>query len=262
MSDDINGDAISIVGRLKRAGLLETAERAAARAELRLKDCISIGEVTGGHVALWRALLAAGKTPREVAILVQWREEVIVRETKPSGAVTPVVVVVPEPRPTPAPKSGVRKTSPKPTAPRQPKAPPPAAPCLTSAEVKAMIEAACVPLRARIVALEKHLSSFSGDPRGGDATAEAHLTRYGQAGNVVRRVAREHNVPLYEMLFGSKSPMMTRARREAIRILTMAPFAMSQTEIANVLRLDRSSVGTAQHATGAVPRRARIRAAA
>lgn len=253
MSDDINTEAVSIVERLKRAGLLVTAERAAARVELRLKDCISFGEVTGGHVALWRALLSVSKSTRDVAILTGWRQDVIARETA-----TPLTaVVVPEPRPTPSPASGVRKTSPKPTEP-----PPPAPKGLTSAEVKAMIEAACAPLRSRIAELERRASLFEVEPRGGEDLAIAHLARQGAAGDVVRKVATESNVPLYELLYGARSPMMTAARRECVRILTRNPFAMSQTEIGRVLRLDRSSVHGAQQATGAVPRRARIRSAA
>lgn len=251
--DDINADAISIVDRLKRAGLLTIAERAAARAELRLKDCISLGEVTGGHVALWRALLASGKTPRQVALLVQRREDVIVRETKASVA----VVVVPEPRPTPVPKSGVRKTSPKPPAPV-----PPPPPGLTSGEVKAMIDATCAPLRGRIAELERRLSLFATDPKGGEELAHAHLSHYGSLGEVVRKVAHDFNVPIFELLFGVRSPMMTAARRECVRLLTRAPYAMSQTEIGRVLRLDPSTVFGMQRATGVTASRRRIRRAA
>ena len=257
MSDDINTDAIAVVARLKAAGLLVIAERAAARIELRLRDCISLGEVTGGHVALWRALLASGKNTRDVAILTGWRQDVIARETA-----TPLAaVVVPEPRPTPSPASGVRKTAPKPTEPG-PKPVAPAPKGLTSADVKAMIEVACAPLRARIAELERRASLFEVEPRGGEDLAIAHLARQGAAGDVVRKVATESNVPLYELLYGARSPMMTAARRECVRILTRNPFAMSQTEIGRVLRLDRSSVHGAQQATGAVPRRARIRRAA
>lgn len=122
-----------------------------------------------------------------------------------------------------------------------------------------MIEAACVPLRARIAELERRTSLFASNPQGGDATAEAHLARHGKAGDLVRRVALEHGVPLHEMLFGSRSPMMTLARREAVRCLTMDPFEMSQLEIGRVLRIDHSSVHNAQMATGAVPRRTRVR---
>jgi hypothetical protein len=46
----------AVIARLKTAGLLEIAERAAARAQLRLADCIAPGEVTGGHRVLWREL--------------------------------------------------------------------------------------------------------------------------------------------------------------------------------------------------------------
>lgn len=93
----------SVLARLKTAGLLDAAERAAKRVELRLADCIAPGDVTGGHHVLWLAL-GKHRSPSQVAALVGFPEE----------SVLPVFRdAVPEPRPTPAPKSGPRAKRPR-----------------------------------------------------------------------------------------------------------------------------------------------------
>lgn len=76
-----------VIARLKAANLLDVAERAAKRVELRLADCIAPGEVTGGHRALWREL-AKHKTPDRVAEVVGFpaadvRREAIMGEPTP-----------------------------------------------------------------------------------------------------------------------------------------------------------------------------------
>jgi hypothetical protein len=98
-----------VVARLKAAGLLDVAERAAKRAakraELRLADCIVPGEATGGHRALWREL-ARRTTPDRVSEIVGFPVAAVRRE------------MVPEARPTPAPASAPRaKVAARPQAP-------------------------------------------------------------------------------------------------------------------------------------------------
>lgn len=80
-----------ICERLKRAGLLAVAERAAKRVELRLADCIAPPpEVTGRHRALWAALAREGKSAAEIAVLVGWPVDVIVRELPRSKRIAAV----------------------------------------------------------------------------------------------------------------------------------------------------------------------------
>lgn len=98
----------AVIARLKAAGLLDVAERAAKREELRLADCIAPGEVTGGHRALWREL-ARHATPDRVAEIVAFPAAAVRRE------------MIPEARPTPAPASAPREKKPKVAA--EPRAP-------------------------------------------------------------------------------------------------------------------------------------------
>lgn len=93
----------AVCARLRAAGLLDVAERAAKRAGLRLVDCIAgPPEVTGGHRALWTVLAMEGKTAREIGGLLGWPEAGVARElpTKTRPAPRPIKKA-PSPRPAP-----------------------------------------------------------------------------------------------------------------------------------------------------------------
>lgn len=93
----------AICARLRAAGLLEVAERAAKRIDLRLADCIAEPpEVTGGHRALWAALAHAGKSAQEIGALLGWPEAAVARElpTRTRPAPRPIKKA-PSPRPPP-----------------------------------------------------------------------------------------------------------------------------------------------------------------
>lgn len=259
MSADINTDAIAIVARLKAADLFTLAERTAKRAELRLADCISFGDVTGGHVALWRALAKVVPVVRVAAIL-GWQADTIARELR-----------VPEARPTPAPVSEVRvkakpvvKATPKPaaatkTAPRKtPHQRRTVVSTLQVADVQKMIDDVVAPLRARIIDLESIAERVPSRARSAptkEAAARARLAMYGASGDVAMSVAKEYGVPLALLLSKKRTAMIVRVRTEVIRRLTGPGFEMSQPEIGMVLGVHSSSVKKTQTKIGAKPAR-------
>jgi len=265
MSDDINTDAIAIVARLRAADLFTLAERTAKRAELRLKDCIAFGEVTGGHLALWRALAKVVPVPR-VASILGWQADTIARELR-----------IPEARPTPVPVSEVRATAKplKKTAPKSAAAKPVekrarrktenerrrVAPMLQAADVQAMIDLAVAPLRARIVELESIAERVPSHARSAptkEAAARARLATYGTAGDVAIKVAKEQGVPLALLLSPRRTARIVKARTEVVRQLTGPGFGMSQPEIGMVLGLHASSVKKIQTKIGAKPVRSAV----
>lgn len=241
---DINTDAIAIVARLKAADLFTLGERTAQCEGLRLRDVIAFGEVTGGHVALWRALAKVVPVAR-VASILGWREDIIAKELR-----------VPEARPTPAPVSEVRAKAK--SAASKPAPPPPG---LAKADVQKMIDAAVdaatATLRTRVAVLEKKVADlewdWNADVRVREKVAVDHLARFGHYGEIARTIAKEHGVPVDILLSRGRTALVTRTRAEIVRVLTTD--GMTQQEIATLLKLDHSSIHGLQQRTGVLPAR-------
>ncbi len=205
----MNTNNVAIVARLKAAGLLDIAERAAKREELKFAHCIEPGEVTGGHRALWRALAAAGQSNTRIAALLGWPQSEIDRE------------LVPAPKPTPAPKSGVRRRD-----------------GLTAEDVAAIVEAAVSPLREELRALR------ATPPPVPVFDAEAWLDVRGDLGREVRTIATRAGVQVSELLSKARGKHLTAVRFEIVAFLTNR--GLSQPDIGRFLRRDRASIYSAQ----------------
>lgn len=225
----------AIVANLTRAGLLDLAERTAKRHELRLRDVISRDDVTGGHIALWRAL-AEHKSAAELSAILGWPEPTIAAHV---------------PKVPPAPPSQVRA---KPLSRAESPAP--------AVDVAALIEAAVAPLRAEVAELRRlameqkampaKLAAPATRPRAAPDPVESpeqHLARFGTAGQAVLEAVSRAGVSPADLLSGRRSPGVVHARREAVRVLT-EQFRMSQTEVGRILRVDPASVYAAQRKLG------------
>jgi hypothetical protein len=256
----VNAFQVAVVQRLQRAGLLQVAERAAKRIELRLADCIAPGEVTGGHVALWKALAKEGQTPGQIADLVGF----------PATEVTPHLPV-PAPRVTPAPESGPRaKALPLPV-----EAMPAGVKNLRALEQRFNAFSRRLQLmtrigerarqlaydlraaRSEIATLRTEVAALKGTVANltpatildaADREAEQHLARFGAAADVVRAEAVHHQIRVHEILNGKPSrgrlaAPVNKARRAIIATLTTdARFGWSQPQIAAVMRMNPSSI--------------------
>ena len=242
MIDAANATNIATVGRLRAAGLLDLAERVARREELQLHHVIAIGgDPTGGHVALWRALAAEGKDAAALSTILGWPAAVI--EANLARPKPKLVERIPAP-----PKSGPRAVRP--------------APVDVAAVIEAAVAAAVAPLHGEIATLRKQVDLLQQrfDAR---ETDDAHLSRLGAVGDVIRDVASRRGVSLQALLAGRRTDAVTSAKTEIVRILTADDrFRMSQPEIAAALRMDRSSVVYLQVRAGVPANGRRPKAAA
>lgn len=241
-----------IVARLKRAGLLPVAERAAKRVDLRLVDCIAgPPEVTGGHRALWSALAREGKAAGQIAVLVGWPEAAVARE-------------LPAPVP-PPPDSGPRVVGrAKPLRSRAPRLAAPRSvvtttlPEQTDALIAAIEEridklsrGASVLLseaekaRAELAGLRRQLQGVETvASTSARALAVAHLRAHGDDDGAAVEIAARVGVTPERLLSGSMQRDVCRARREIAEHFAAEKKA-SFAEIARMLNIGSSAVGQA-----------------
>lgn len=224
----------AVVARLKAAGLLEIAERAAKRVELRLRDCITSEEVTGGHRALWAALAGTKKTPAQIAALVGFQEAVV-------AAVMP------------APESGPRVRKAAAAALVAPELATPRLPTQVAALLAALEERAqrIGKAGARMVeeatALERDVAAVRAMLNGIEtaastnarAIAVAHLRAHGDTGVAVE-IADRHGVSPELLLSGSMHRSVCAARRD-IAVFYSAR-KMSQAKIARLLHVGQGAI--------------------
>ena len=242
---------VQIVERLKRAGLLDVAERAAKRVELRLVDCIAgPPEVTGGHRALWSAL-AREKTPAQIAALVGWPEAAVARELPAPAA--------------PPPDSGPRVIGrAKPLRSRPPRTAEPRAVVTTT--LPEQTDALIAAIEERVDKLYRSASAMLSEAetaraeldglrrqlRGVEAVAStsaralavAHLRAHGDDDGAAVEIAARVGVTPERLLSGSMQRDVCRARREiAEHFATKEKSSLS--EIARMLNICPSAVGQA-----------------
>jgi hypothetical protein len=236
--------ALTVVARLKRAGVLQTAEAAAKRVELRLGDCLAPGDITGGHVAVWQALFKTGKTAAEIAELVGFDERAIAAELAPkrassAGANTRDVAAIVERAVAPlrAELASLRGSF----------------DAMVAAAAKRRAAAIVEPLKAEIKALRKAAENCAVVAVGGGFDAGQWLTDRGAFGVQIREICRLHCVTPDELLGRPgravrRTARIVKARRAAVVYLTQE--GCSQPDIAAILRVDKKSVLQSQAIAG------------
>ena len=236
----------TICANLKRAGLLDVAERAARRSDLKLVDCIGPG-CNPGHIALWGALAHERKTAVEIAALV----------CRPVEEIAAALRRLPPARPTPVPESGVRAVAPEGNDLSA------LAALIASAEdrverlrrlVARVIEEATAvgaDLRSLRAALDGASVAASNNAR---AVSVAHLLRSGDHERVIDGICAEHKIPPERLLMGARDPGTVAARRAAV--VAMTERGWSQCRISVLLKIDRFAVLRHQRIAGVRPTRA------
>jgi len=200
----VNTFEAAVIARLKAAGLLAVAERAAKRVDLRLADCISPGEVTGGHRALWTALATEKKTAGQIAVLVGFPAE-SVRAEIPAAGGPRVRKVPPPPAPAVAPPMPTRFAE------------------LLGAVSQRVERVAGLLHRAdeELAALARDVTALHATADGAEAAASsnaramaiAHLRAHGDTGEAVA-IAKRHGVAPELLLSGSMHRAVSASRRE------------------------------------------------
>jgi hypothetical protein len=230
------------VSRIKSAGLLPTAESAAKRVDLRLADCLATGDITGGHIVLWKALSKAGKTPSEIAVLVGFSEPAVrdALKIRPTGTGPGVDIdalvsdaMAKAVAPLRAELDALRKSL----------------HTLAAARAEKLATAVVEPLRAEIAALRAAALGCAAISASQDFDANAWLADRGEFGVQIGEICRRHSVSPQELLGRHgravrRTDRIVRARRDAVAYLTKAGCKLP--DIAAILRVDRASVYHAQ----------------
>lgn len=235
-----------ICARLRTAGLLDVAERAAKRVNLRLADCIAgPPEVTGGHRALWTALARDGRTARQIGVLLGWPEAAIAQE---------LPTKVPPP-PDSGPRVIGRAKALRPPRLAEPRAvvaaalPEGALALLAAMEERLeKLDRGAERLRSEAVAARRDLTSLRAALGGLDSAASvsaralavAHLRTHGDTGIAVA-IAAKLGVTPERLMSGSMQRDVCRARREIA--LAFHAQRHSQAEIGRMLNIGSSAVG-------------------
>lgn len=244
----MNATAAAIVARLKAAGLLDVAERAAKRVELRLADCIEPGDVTGGHRALWTALAKEKKTPVQIAAIVGFTEAVVAAELPEPESGPRTKKVTPVPAPTPFAPPGADLTA--------------LVSLIAAAEDRVeKLHRAAARVLEEAQATSEDLRSLRAALDGADvaasnnarAIAVAHLRSSGDMHRVVEKICATHGVPPERLLMGVRDPDTLAARRASV--VAMTERRWSQVRIAVLLRIDKFSVLRHQRTAGVKPAR-------
>lgn len=197
-----------IANRLKAAGLLDLAQRVAARNELLLRHVLErLPHPTSGHVELWAALAKEGKTMTEISSLTTWPVPTIQQALR--GPVARPADRTPPEKGTP--RAARKRSGPSPGA----------------------VERSM--LAKRIAALEARLKRLEDGEGAGDGPGATPQVR-----RVLNEVSAETGVPVRAITGPSRTPEVVAAREKAS--VRLHALGMSFAAIGRVLRKDHTTV--------------------